>query len=175
MASESLECFVGNTRLAILVARVERLVEYELGPPPPLAHPWVAGIGWLGDRAFVSVALDGRRSVSSSPTEDANGPVLIGAHAPALSEANVSSRSVAKGLLMAAPEGGLAWALEVDSIGGMALFERKPQVTVRLPSWPCPVEWLSAAETADGRDAILLDTAAVDAHMLRPADPPAAG
>jgi hypothetical protein len=76
---------------------------------------------------------------------------------------------------MAAPEGGLAWALEVDTIGGMALFERKPQVTVRLPSWPCPVEWLSAAETADGRDAILLDTAAVDAHMVRPADPPAAG
>ena len=135
MEAECLECLIGVTRVEVPVAAVERLVEYQAAPAPPLAEPWLGGIGLDAadqDALFLSISLSG----------------LSGGRAPGV-----------RGLLFRAGEGGLRWALEVDRVVGLRAIEggTKPHP---VRGWACPSDWLLEAADEEGEPVRLLDVSA---------------
>jgi hypothetical protein len=140
MISECLDCVVGNTHVAVPLARVDRLVEYEISPAPPLSHPWLGGIGLLGTHLFLSIQI---------------GPV------PAARD-----RRAAKGLLLRPEDGGAPWALEVDQILGI---EEVLIDTAHAPAVhnDAPDGWLLEAERPEGGRVAWLDVEAIDAVLNR--------
>lgn len=124
MLSECLDCLVGGFRVAVPVDGVSRIVKYDVFPPPPLARPWVGGIGNEGDTLFLSLALldeEGRRP----------------------------PRRSAQGLLVRAAAGTPPWAVEVDQVSGIRWLELGRPPARLGPGWACPGEWLrTATDTA---------------------------
>jgi len=89
--SNCLECAVDGHNLAIPVRVLDRALEYDLTAPPPLAEPWVGGLGSLGDDVWISLALPGRP----------RGPV-----------------QACRGLLLRSASGA-RFAIQVDEIGSL--------------------------------------------------------
>lgn len=113
MSAECLECLIGATRVEVPLGEVERLLEYQAAPPPPLAQPWLGGIGVVDrEDLFLSVSLSGH----SAP----------------------EPRAV-RGLLFRGR--GLRWALEVDRVLGLRSIEPEPD-SFPVDGWACPADWL---------------------------------
>lgn len=141
-----LACVVGGYVLAVPLAHVGRLVEYERGAAPPLAQAWLGGLGHEGEILFPSLAL-------GQPTP---GPRR------------------GKGLLLSA--GTMRWALEVDGVQGLLpsdLHVVEVAGGVEVPAgWSCPAAWLVAV-AQPGAAAFVLDVDAI-ARTLRATGSPAA-
>lgn len=110
-----LECFVGQARVGIPTAVVERVIEYQCSPPPPLARRWVGGFVLYEGRVMLSVALVSRKSESIAPSHPARGVVLR------------------------VPHSEVGWILEVNSVGAfldaeVAMRRSVPQAS-KLPAW----------------------------------------
>src|SRR5688572_6730523 len=127
MVSECLDCLTGSNHVGVPLETIERLVEYQVSGAPPLSHPWVGGIGLIGDDLFVSIRLR----------------PLTGPTAP---------RREAKGLLLRSAPGQLRWALEVDRIVGVDELHvdgsRRPEAAFA----EIPPAWLVGAVGPDGRE-----------------------
>lgn len=140
MISECLDCVVGRAHVAVPLARVDRLVEYEIATAPPLTHRWVGGIGVLGKDLFLSIQIG-----TSPPARE---------------------RRAAKGLLLRARDGGVPWALEVDQILGIEEVLIDPEAA-RAVTGAGPDGWLLEAERPEGGKVPWLDVEAVEAALQK--------
>jgi hypothetical protein len=141
MDGECLECLIGATRVEVPVADVERLVEYQAAPAPPLAQPWIGGIGLDAaddNRLFLSICLTG-----------------------------AGDRGVAsvRGLLFRAGPSRPRWALEVDRVLGLRPI-RAGATPEPVDGWVCPASWLLQAADASGEPVRFLDMDAADRALL---------
>lgn len=146
---ECLECTIAGRRLLVSMEGLERVAEFPVTPPPPLAESWVAGLGLPEDRRpLVVVALQGARE-RSQPSSDS-----------------------AKALLLRASGSDASFAVLVDDV--RAIWSINPDVFVPAGDvgWPVPSTWLTAAQ--DGDDRVLrLDTSAIARDLFglaRPAE-----
>lgn len=140
MSAECLECLIGATRVEVPLHEVERLLEYQAAPPPPLAQPWLGGIGVVDkEDLFLSVSLSGQ-----------SGP---------------EARSV-RGLLFRADGGRLRWALEVDRVLGLRAIEEAPDA-FPVDGWACPPDWLRRGRD-DAGDVRWLDVKAAERALRTP-------
>ena len=140
MPAECLECLIGATRVEVPLADVERLLEYQAAPPPPLAEPWVGGIGVVQkEDLFLSVSLSG--ITATSP------------------------RAV-RGLLFRAGDGALRWALEVDRVVGLRSIDAEKEAAP-VDGWVCPSDWLRRGQ-GEGGDVRCLDVRAAERALIRP-------
>jgi hypothetical protein len=148
MASECLECLIGATRVEVPLADVERLLEYQAAPPPPLAEPWVGGIGLQADNEdlFLSVSLPG----GSAP----------------------GFRELVHGLLFRIGDGGHRWALEIDRVVGLRAIDGSGEPH-RVPEWACPPAWLLHGRDSAGHSVRLLDVRAAERTLSGPGAPEA--
>lgn len=55
-------CLIGSTRVLVPTSSVRLITEYEVGPPPPLASPYLSGIGILEKQLFLSIRVGFRQS-----------------------------------------------------------------------------------------------------------------
>jgi hypothetical protein len=142
MPAECLECLIGATRVEVPLAEVERLLEYQAAPPPPLAQPWLGGIG-VADKEdlFLSVSLAGHA---------ATGPRAV------------------RGLLFRRGEQRLRWALEVDRVVGLRSVQESPGM-FPMKGWVCPPEWLLLGQDDGGSDVRRFDVRAAE-HALAHAE-----
>ncbi|MBK7538747.1 MAG: hypothetical protein IPI49_25950 [Myxococcales bacterium] len=85
-------CLIGSTRVSVPTDAIRHIVEYEVGPPPPLTSPYLAGIGVLTDELVLSVRVGFRPTARTRRT---------------------------KGLLLSAKAGALGWAFEIDQVVGL--------------------------------------------------------
>jgi hypothetical protein len=100
-------CIVGSTRVFVSASSVGLIAEYDVGPPPPLSSPYVAGIGVLMDALVLSIR--------------------VGFHPPAC-------RRKTQGLLLTTATSPLRWAFEIDRSVG--LVDAPPLDTVDSePPW----------------------------------------
>lgn len=134
---DCLECIVARTHLLIPVHDLDRVTEYELTAPPPLAPHWVGGLSLIGELVCVSLALAGRPL----------GPL-----------------SSCKGLLLRDRTTGGRYLVQVDEVGAITNVEPGVPATHLLP-WPCPEGWL-ATTTRGSQDVLRLDTDAVAAALF---------
>lgn len=120
--AQGLLCTISRVHFGVPLDYVEKLIEFEVVPPPPLALPWIGGIGMHDRRVVMSIALLHR-----------NDP---------------PARRLIKGVLLKVPGSECGWALEVDAVDSMAavqLVQKSVRVgTAKLPSW-------IAAATTEGR------------------------
>jgi hypothetical protein len=122
IGKEGLECIIGKARVALPMEAVQQVLEYEVGAPPPLARKWVGGVGVHGDELLLSVAL--------------------------VPPGTGTAKRIAKGILLRTSRTGIAWAIEVASVGA--------RVEVSLTGKPSPGNgqlpaWIASAQTKDGR------------------------
>jgi hypothetical protein len=138
MPSECLECLIGATRVEVPLADVERLLEYRASPPPPLAEPWVGGIGVESSQGrtdlFLSISLSGVPASESRET---------------------------RGLLLRSAEGRPRWAVEVDRVVGLQTID-DPGEPRAVAGWACPSDWLRHGLDARGRPVRWLDVRAAE-------------
>ncbi len=52
-----LECLIGRGRFGVPVEAVHQVLTCEVGAPPPLAQPWVGGVGLHEGHLLISIAL----------------------------------------------------------------------------------------------------------------------
>jgi hypothetical protein len=136
--SDCLECVIGGTRIQIPVGRLDRVAEYSLSAPPPLAEAWIGGLGLIGNSVCVSLALAG----------EPRGPV-----------------AACKGVLFGGRQG--RFAIQVDEVGDIGLVRPDARLDHPAPNWPCPSGWLAPARRGADL-AIWLDTDAVEAWLFGP-------
>lgn len=131
--SECLECTVLGIRMLVPTKDLDRVAEFPLTAPPPLAEGWVAGLGVVGGEPFVTLSLSGRPM----------GPLAS-----------------CRALLLQTAEHGQRYAVLVDEV--RAIWTINPEAFADEPAtgWPCPPGWLSAAPDADAQ-VLMLDTLAV--------------
>ncbi len=122
--STGLECVIGRGRFAVPLEAVVKLMELEIGPPPPLANPWVGGVAFRDDQLIMSVAL-------------------------ARTTSKAFERRMAKWVHLSVDGVTTNWALEVTSVANVVKAEVQNRSVLigqtRLPSW------VSAATLLDGR------------------------
>jgi chemotaxis signal transduction protein len=134
-----LECVIGGQRFALPAESVAQIVEYDVSPLPHGGR-WVAGLGLLGTRVLVSVAL-------AAPGGAARG------------------RRSTKGVLLNAPSSPVGWALEVSEVSSFVHVEvdaagapPRPGRGSLLPAAGRDVpSWLGRARTSDGRTLAWID------------------
>jgi chemotaxis signal transduction protein len=137
--SECLECIVLGTRMLVPTRDLQRVAEFPLTAPPPLAHAWVAGLGVVGGGPLVTLSLAGRPM----------GPLAS-----------------CRALLLLTAQHSRRYAVLVDDV--RAIWTIDPEAFVEEPatSWPCPRGWLSAASDAGGQ-VLMLDTLAVAGWLFQ--------
>lgn len=86
---------------------VHSLIEYRVGPPPPLVSTYIAGIGLLDDQLVMSVR--------------------VGLKPRALDR-------VTKGVMLETPASALRWVFEVDAITGFTT-SKQPEPLTSEPAW----------------------------------------
>jgi hypothetical protein len=102
-----LVCLIGSTRVFVPTDAIKQISEYDVGPPPPLASPYLAGIGIVDNSLVLSIRVGLRPSARGRKT---------------------------KGVLLATPASSLGWAFEVDQTIG--LVTEVPSETLQSePSW----------------------------------------
>lgn len=124
-----LEFLIGAQRFVLAAESVAQIVEYEVSPLPH-AGRWVAGLGILGTKVLVSIALAAPRALGLRA-----GPNAAGA------------RRSTKGVLLNVPSSSVAWALEVSEVSS---FVRTELDAVAAPPSDVPA-WIRRARTSDGR------------------------
>jgi chemotaxis signal transduction protein len=130
-----LECRVGRGPVAIPVAHIEQLIEYE-SSPLPLTRRWIAGVGLHQDRLVLTVGL-----VSDGEASPTRGPRRT------------------RAILLHQPGSQAAWALEVTDV---RLFVRATRVeTRRTPDTDGLPAWISRARIEDGRSIGWIDVPAM--------------
>jgi hypothetical protein len=100
-------CLVGSTRVFVPTNAVRLIAEYEVGPPPPLTSPYLAGVGVLDKSLVLSVRVGFRPSARERST---------------------------KGILLATPSSQLSWAFEVDETVSLVGEDAK-EVLQSEPPW----------------------------------------
>jgi hypothetical protein len=111
---DCLECSIAGKTIEIPVRDLDRVVEFSLTPPPPLAPRWIGGLSLLGDDVCASIALAG------TP---------------------VGPQTSCKGLLLRAPRSERRYIVQVDGVGGIVSVEGGG-AEAAVPDWPCPEGWL---------------------------------
>jgi hypothetical protein len=134
--SDCLECIVSGTLLELPVESLERVVQYSLSAPPPLAMPWIGGLGLIGESVYVSIALAG----------EPRGPV------PACT-----------GVLFKGPRG--RFAVQVDEVRTIGAVVPDPGRAPDAPAWPSPPHWLSPARRGT-EAVLRLDVGALSAWLF---------
>jgi chemotaxis signal transduction protein len=129
---EGLECRVGRAAVAVPVASVEQIIEYDVASPVPLAKPWVAGMGTHAGRVVVCLSLLGE------------------------SRDILPRRRPVKGILFRGSDrSGAGFLLEVSSVESIirvgALHSPRAIPNRSLPAW------LLEGSTADGRTLGFID------------------
>lgn len=61
-------CLIGSTRVSVPTSSIRLITEYEVGPPPPLASPYLAGVGLIDRRLFLSIRVGFRQSAARRRT-----------------------------------------------------------------------------------------------------------
>jgi hypothetical protein len=135
---ESLECLVRRQRIVVPVRDLDRVVEFALGPPPPLAEPWIAGLGQVDGRPLLCVTLSG----------GSRGPLPL-----------------CKGLLLKALTSRARYLLQVDEVRKVLEIDDSGFGREGVPSWPCPAPWLSSRDH-EGETVLLLDSDAAAATLF---------
>jgi len=130
-----LECRVGRAPIAIPVASIAQIVEYQTSPLP-LARRWVAGMGLHDGRLVLTIGL-----------------------VPEQADAPAGPRP-AKAILLHVPGSEVGWALEINEV---LLFVRmtsieRPGSTPPLPGLP---PWIGRVTTEDGRSIGWIDVPAM--------------
>lgn len=125
----ALEFMVGPHSVVVPAALVERVLEVDLSPPPPLSRPWVGGLG-VGEGALF-VAID----------------LTIGPRA--------TGRATCV-LLDTGAKPGVRWALRVTRTVGFCEVKRCPRSSALPAEWPT---WVVGAESGSEVRAGLLDVA----------------
>jgi len=122
---------VGTHGVVVPAALVERVVEAELSPSPPLGRAWVGGFGVSEGRIFVAIDLSVGRAGSPAP---------VGAQACVLLETGTRS--------------GLRWALRVTRALGFVDLEPCARPVSMPAEWPA---WIGGAQLGDASIVGLLD------------------
>jgi chemotaxis signal transduction protein len=131
----ALECRVGRAPLAIPVAAVAQIIEYQTSPLP-LARRWVAGMGLHDGRLVLTIGL-----------------------VPAGAGAGVGLRPV-KAVLLQVPGSEVGWALEISEVlvfVRATSIERGRAVSSRGDLPP----WIGRVTTEDGRSIGWIDVPAM--------------
>jgi chemotaxis signal transduction protein len=135
-----LECRVGKAPLAIPVASIAQIIEYQI-VPLPLARRWIAGIGLHEGRLVLTIGLVGAERAAGRDAE------------PRLTT----------GILLHLPQTDIAWALEVREVmlfvRATSIESRRPSSTEELPTW------INRATTTDGRSLGWIDVPAMVADL----------
>jgi hypothetical protein len=134
---DCLECWIAGTPIHIPVGTLDRVIEFALSPPPPLAPRWIGGLSLVDDGVCACLALAGQP---------------------------VGPRPSCKGLLLRGPRTGERYVVQVDEIGAIASVEGEGPAGLLL-EWPCPESWL-ATSVHGGRDVLRLNTDAVAAALF---------
>jgi hypothetical protein len=138
---ECLECRVGGRLLLVPTRDLERVADLVLGPPPPLAKTWVAGMALVAGTPVIAITLSGSRVYSQS----------------------------GKGLLLRAPRTRALYAVIVEDVQTIWTIDDEAFSPARAQPWPCPAAWLAVGEH-DGEPVCRLETDAVSASLFA-ADP----
>lgn len=128
-----LEFLVGAHSIVVPAALVERVVEADLSPPPPLARAWLAGFGVSEGMVFVAVDLDIRERHQAPGS---GSPICV--------------------LLDTAKRTGLRWALRVTRTVGFVDVTRCARPPTLPAEWPA---WVAGALFKDRSMVGLLDVA----------------
>jgi hypothetical protein len=119
--------------MLVPMPHLERVVDFELTPPPPLAESWIAGLGLLGGGQVVVLALPGAPQ----------GPLAS-----------------CKAVLLRDARRGDRFAVEVEDVRAIWSINPDAFTPAAGVGWPSPSSWLSSA--SDGNEHVLcLDTEAV--------------
>jgi hypothetical protein len=100
-------CLVGSTRVFVPTDAIKLISEYDVGPPPPLSSPYLAGIGIVHGGLVLSVRVGFRPTARGRKT---------------------------KGILLTTPESQLGWAFEVDHTVGLVIEDSKETLQSE-PTW----------------------------------------
>jgi hypothetical protein len=115
-------CNITRVQFGVPLALVDKLVEYEVVPPPPLSVPWVGGIGFHNNQVLLSITILRRK--------------------------DPPPRRAAKGVLLKVQNAECIWALEVDSVASL-IDAKVSSRTVRVGDAKLP-PWITSA-TAGGQ------------------------
>lgn len=124
--STGLECVIGRGRFAIPLDAVAKIMELEVGPPPPLASPWVGGVAFQDGKLIMSVAL------------------------ARLNASKVFERRMAKWVHLSVEGVTTNWALEVTSVASSFVKAEVQNRSVLIGQTRLP-SWVTAATLLDGR------------------------
>jgi hypothetical protein len=102
-----LACTVGITPIFVRADDVQMIVEYRVGPPPPLTSSYVAGMGIIDEKLALSIRV-GHRPISTTRTT--------------------------RGLLLLTPASRLSWAFEVDVTIGL-VADKPLELVTSEPVW----------------------------------------
>jgi hypothetical protein len=102
-----LVCLIGSTRVYVPTDAIKLISEYDVGPPPPLTSPYVAGIGVVEGALVLSIRVGFRPTSRGRQT---------------------------KGILLHTGGSALGWAFEVDQALGFVSEDPK-EVLQSEPPW----------------------------------------
>jgi chemotaxis signal transduction protein len=133
-----LEFTVGSHSIVVPAALVERVIEVPLSSPPPLARPWLGGLGVGAGAVFVAVdlAIRSRASVSTPAAASSELAVCV--------------------LLETGKRSALRWALRVTRTVGFVEVTRCPRPSSLPSEWPA---WVAGAQLEADTVTGLLDVA----------------
>jgi chemotaxis signal transduction protein len=135
-----LEFLVGSHGVVVPAALVERVIEVELSPPPPLARAWVGGLGVCEGAVFVAVDLVVRPRAASVPPGRASVEPAVCV------------------MLDTGKRAGLRWALRVNRTIGFVDVTRCARPSSMPAEWQA---WIAGAQFKDSTVVGLLDVASM--------------
>ena len=134
---DCLDCRIGGTSIKIPVRDLDRVIEFSLTPPPPLAPRWIGGLSLVGESVCACLALAGQ---------------------------SVGPRASCKGLLLRDPRSERRYVVQVDDVGAIVSVEGAGPAGL-IVEWPCPDGWLASSVLGE-EDVLRLDTDAVAAALF---------
>ena len=130
-----LELVAAGHRVVIPAALVERVVEVELSPTPPLARAWIGGLGAHGDEILVAIDLE----VGGEPN------AASGMRTCVLLDTGTGKKS-----------GRLRWSLRVTRTVDFVTVRRCARPADAPSEWPT---WMVGASLMEGGVVSFLDVA----------------
>lgn len=106
-------CNITRVQFGVPLEFVDKLVEYDVVPAPPMAVPWVGGVGVFNNQVVLSITILRRKDP------------------PPIRQT--------KGVLLKLAGAGCVWAIEVDSVASLVdatVSDRAVRVgEAKLPAW----------------------------------------